>query len=104
MLPHFQGIGSEIRRARKARGLSQEELSKQLGISQGTLSRAELSPDVRLATVLQLARALDQEIMLIPRRLVPAVDAIVRHGTVDGSSATTDEPYDESYDEPDSDD
>jgi HTH-type transcriptional regulator / antitoxin HipB len=101
----FQGVGAEIRHARKARGLSQAELSKQLGISQATLSRAELSTDVRLATVLQLARALDQELMLIPRRLVPAVDAIVRHGSVEGSfpSLAQDAPYDESYDELDGD-
>jgi transcriptional regulator with XRE-family HTH domain len=96
---HFRGIGDSLREARRERRLSQAELSKQLGIGQGTLSRAETSSDVRLATLLQVARALDLEVMLIPRRLVPAVDAIVRHGAAPARH-DADEPYDEAYDAP----
>ncbi|MDP9105527.1 MAG: helix-turn-helix transcriptional regulator, partial [Candidatus Eremiobacteraeota bacterium] len=85
-----------------ARGVSQEELSKQLGIGQGTLSRAETSTDVQFGTLQQIARALDLEPMLVPRRLVPAVDAIVRHGTSAVASAfdpDDDKPYNEAYDD-----
>jgi transcriptional regulator with XRE-family HTH domain len=102
MSHRFRGIGGALRQARKARGLSQEELSKQLGIGPATLSRAETSADVRLGTLQQIARALDLEPMLVPRRLVPAVDAVVRH---DGFSdrrpydPDDDEPYDEAYDD-----
>jgi transcriptional regulator with XRE-family HTH domain len=91
-----------LRHARKARGLSQDELSKQLGIGQGTLSRAETSTDVQFGTLQQIARALDLEPMLVPRRLVPAVDAIVRHGTSAMAAAfdpDDDKPYDEAYDD-----
>ncbi|HEY6235298.1 MAG TPA: helix-turn-helix transcriptional regulator [Candidatus Elarobacter sp.] len=91
-----------MRQARKARGISQEELSKQLGIGQGTLSRAETSSDVRFGTLLQVARALDLAPMLVPRRLVPAVDAVVRHGTSGAAVAfdpDDDKPYDEAYDD-----
>ncbi len=91
-----------LRQARKGRGLSQEELSKQLGIGQGTLSRAETTTDVQFGTLQQIARALDLEPMLVPRRLVPAVDAIVRHGTSAVAAAfdpDDDKPYDEAYDD-----
>jgi transcriptional regulator with XRE-family HTH domain len=103
----FRGIGGQIRAARRARGVSQVRLSKQLGLGQGTLSRAETTSDVRLATLLQIARALDLEVMLVPRRLVlprrlvPAVDAIVRHGVAPALlDVDDDKPYDEAYDAP----
>ena len=102
MSPHFQGVAEALRRARKAHGVSQEELSKQLGIGQGTLSRAETSTDIRFGTLLQIARALDLEPMLVPRRLVPAVDAVVRHGTSGAPVAfepDDEKPYDEAYDD-----
>lgn len=95
-------MGAVLREARRARGLSQDELSKQLGIGQGTLSRAETSTDVQFGTLQQIARALDLEPMLVPRRLVPAVDAIVRHGTSPVAAAfdpDDDKPYDEAYDD-----
>jgi transcriptional regulator with XRE-family HTH domain len=97
---HFRGITESLRRARKARGLSQAQLSKQLGIGQATLSRAETSADVQLGTLQQIARALDLEPMLVPRRLVPIVDTVLRHGMSGVSEPDDDEPYDEAYDEP----
>jgi HTH-type transcriptional regulator / antitoxin HipB len=90
-----------LRQARKARGLSQEELSKQLGIGQGTLSRAETSTDVQFGTLQQIARALDLEPMLVPRRLVGTVDTILRHGLSGVAEPDDDdETYDEAYDGP----
>ena len=101
MATHFRGISDEIRAARRARGLSQADLSKQLGVGQGTLSRAETTSDVRFETIRQIARALDLEVMLVPRRLVPVVDAIVRHGAAPAPLDVEDEqPYDEAYDAP----
>jgi HTH-type transcriptional regulator / antitoxin HipB len=101
--PQFRGISAGLRQARKARGLSQDELSKQLGIGQGTLSRAETTADVRFGTLQQIARALDLEPMLVPRRLVPAVEAVVQHATSGAPfpfEPDDDKPYDEAYDEP----
>ena len=100
MPPQSRGISAALRQARKAHGLSQDELSKQLGIGQGTLSRAETTGDVRFGTLQQIARALDLEPMLVPRRLVGAVDTIVRHGLSAVAEPDDDEPYDEAYDEP----
>lgn len=100
MSPQFRGISESLRRARKARGLSQEALSKQLGIGQGTLSRAETSADVQFGTLQQIARALDLEPMLVPRPLVGVVDAVLRNGLGGVAEPDDDEPYDEAYDEP----
>ncbi|MDQ6942263.1 MAG: helix-turn-helix transcriptional regulator [Candidatus Eremiobacteraeota bacterium] len=100
MSPQFRGVALELRRARKARGLSQEELSKQLGIGQGTLSRAETTTDIQFGTLQQIARALDLEPMLVPRRLVPVVDAVLQHGMSGVAEPDDDEAYDEAYDEP----
>jgi transcriptional regulator with XRE-family HTH domain len=97
---HFRGIAEALRRARKSRGLSQAELSKQLGIGHATLSRAETSTDVQLGTLQQVARALDLEPMLVPRHLVSLVEAVVLHGMSGVSEPDDDEPYDEAYDEP----
>lgn len=99
MAQQAQSIGNALRAARKTLRVSQHELSKQLGIGQGTLSRAETSTDVRFGTLAQIARALDLELVLVPRRLVPAIDAIVRHGSVsEPADPDRDEPYDEAYD------
>ncbi|HTD35263.1 MAG TPA: helix-turn-helix transcriptional regulator, partial [Candidatus Elarobacter sp.] len=77
MRSHFRETGSVLRHARKARRISQEALSKQLGISPATLSRAEQGTQIQFGTLQQIARALDLEPVLVPRRLVPAVNAIV---------------------------
>jgi transcriptional regulator with XRE-family HTH domain len=52
-------MGSEIRRHRKAKGLSQEELAELAGLNRnyvGVVERAERSP--RAVTIFRLARAL----------------------------------------------
>ncbi|HEV3156749.1 MAG TPA: helix-turn-helix transcriptional regulator [Candidatus Baltobacteraceae bacterium] len=81
MLVGFSDIGGAIRQARLTRGLSQTELGKQLGFTQGTVSRAERGSDLRLGTLMELARALDLELLLAPRRLVPTIRAITGAGS-----------------------
>ena len=102
MIVGYSNIGEMLRKARSDRKMSQSELAHELGLTQGTVSRAEQGDDLRLSTLMELARALDLEFMLVPRRLVPAIKAIV--GTKnDGPplnpfSATDDGPYEESAD------
>src|SRR5450631_862374 len=102
MIVGYSNIGEMLRKARLDRKMSQFELAHQLRLTQGTVSRAEQGDDLRLSTLMELARALDLEFMLVPRRLVPAIKAIV--GTKnDGPpltpfSATDDGPYEESPD------
>jgi HTH-type transcriptional regulator/antitoxin HipB len=75
----MSSIRDQIRRAREEKGLTQAELGLRLGQPQSSVSRIERGGDVRLSTVLEMARTLELEPMLIPKRLVPAVQAIVQN-------------------------
>ncbi len=76
----FSEIGEAIRKARLGRRLSQLQLAQQLGLTQRTISHAESGRDLRLATLVEIARALDLEPLLVPRNLVPAINVIVGDG------------------------
>ncbi|HZO94379.1 MAG TPA: helix-turn-helix transcriptional regulator [Candidatus Baltobacteraceae bacterium] len=82
----FRALGGALRAARKNRRLTLLDVSRQLGISVNTLSRAENGGDVRLNTLAELARVLDLEIMVAPRRLVPTIRAITSGSTPDADS------------------
>lgn len=69
----------ELEKARRERGWSQLELGRQIGIPQGHVSGIETGKVVpRFDTVLDLVRVLDRDLILVPRALVPAVQALVR--------------------------
>src|SRR5450631_2483956 len=102
MIVGYSNIGEMLRKARLDRKMSQSELAHELRLAQGTVSRAEQGDDLRLSTLIGLARALGLEFMLVPRLLVPAIKAIVGTNN-DGSplspfSATDDGPYEASPD------
>lgn len=65
---------STLQEARTVAGLSQRALSEKSGLSQSHISQIEsgtLEPG--LSKLIQMARALDLEVVLIPRKLVPAI-------------------------------
>lgn len=65
--------------ARERKAISQRALSARSGVPQAQISRFESGEvDLRLSSLVSLARALDLEIELVPRKAVPAVRAIVR--------------------------
>jgi transcriptional regulator with XRE-family HTH domain len=71
-------IGS-LKAARKAKGLSQRDLSARAGVPQSHISRIESGKvNLQLSSLIQLARLLDLEVMLVPKKAIPAVDSIVR--------------------------
>ena len=71
-------IGS-LKSARDAKGLSQRALSKRIGVRQSHISKIENGgTDIRLSSLIELARALDLEVKLVPRKAVAAVDSVVR--------------------------
>lgn len=73
-----------LRTARKQRGLSQRDLSARIGVPQSHISKIESGgTDLRLSSLVELARALDYELVLVPRKLLPAMEAIV------GGASTT---------------
>lgn len=74
----IESLTAVLRVAREEKALSQRALSAKVAMPQSRLSKIESGAvDVRISTLLELARALDLEPMLIPRRLVPAVSSLI---------------------------
>jgi len=72
-------IFQTLRDARQVTGLSQRDLSARIGVPQSHISKIENGgTDLRLSSLVELARALDHEVVLVPRKLLPAVEAIVK--------------------------
>ena len=72
-------IANSLKGARESRGLSQRALSEKSGVPQGHISKIENGTvDLRLSSLIALARALELELALVPRVAVPAVKSIVR--------------------------
>lgn len=79
MLYATEEILQTLRNARADAGLSQRDLSARIGIPQSHISKIESGgTDLRLSSLVELARALDHEVVLVPRKRLPAVEAIVR--------------------------
>jgi|ERR1700686_1233923 transcriptional regulator with XRE-family HTH domain len=69
----------KIKEARLKRGWGQRELGAKVGLPQPHISAIESGEIVpRFDTLLDLVRVLDQDILLIPRTLVPAVQSLIR--------------------------
>ncbi len=71
-------IAEKLKKARLSKGLTQAELGKKLGVPQSHISKIEAGEvDVRASSLLQMARLLDLEPMLVPRALTPAVQSLI---------------------------
>lgn len=67
--------------ARMERGLNQRELSAKAGMPQAQISKVENGKaDLMLSSLIGLARSLDLEVVVVPRKLLPAVQTILRSG------------------------
>ena len=85
-------IARTLRAARKAQGLSQRQLAERLGLTQAQISRFEHGrTDLRLSSLVELARGTGLELMLVSRRSVPAVQALGLAAT-DTGPASDDPP------------
>jgi transcriptional regulator with XRE-family HTH domain len=74
----MDSIASQLRATRKGLNLSQKQVGAALGMGQGHLSLIESKKfDPRLSSLIQVARYLGLELMLIPRPLVPTVQALL---------------------------
>ena len=72
-------IGRLLKTKRKGLGLTQEQVAGMAGISRPRYREIETgSAAARTTTLINIARALGLEIMLIPQAMVPAVDALLR--------------------------
>jgi transcriptional regulator with XRE-family HTH domain len=72
-------IRRELKEARLKRGWSQAELGRRASMPQMHISGIESGKIVpRFDTLLDLVRVLDFDLLIVPRALVPAVQALVR--------------------------
>jgi transcriptional regulator with XRE-family HTH domain len=77
----------KIKEARLKRGWGQRELAAHVGLPQPHISAIESGNIVpRFDTLLDLVRVLDQDVLLVPRTLVPAVQALIRDHKEPGGS------------------
>jgi transcriptional regulator with XRE-family HTH domain len=70
-------LATLIRSARENKGLTQRELSTRVGIPQSHISKIEQGRvDLQTSNLMQIARALDLELALVPRGVLPAVESL----------------------------
>lgn len=69
----------QVREVREASGLSQRALSAKTGQTQSHISQIESGKmEPGLSSFIDMARALDLEVMLVPKKLVPGVRGVIR--------------------------
>jgi transcriptional regulator with XRE-family HTH domain len=74
-----EAIRRELKEARLKRGWTQAELGRRASLPQMHISGIESGKIVpRFDTLLDLVRVLDFDLLMVPRALVPAVQALVR--------------------------
>jgi transcriptional regulator with XRE-family HTH domain len=72
-------IAQAIKTARRKKGLSQRALSVKVGVAQSHLSKIEnAAVDLQTSSLIEIARALDLELVLLPRQLLPAMEGLQR--------------------------
>jgi transcriptional regulator with XRE-family HTH domain len=79
----LEGLPKDLRQAlkeaREKRAWTQRDLSSRLGLTQKHISGIESGKIVpRYDTLLELVRALDRDLLMVPRALVPVVQSLVR--------------------------
>jgi transcriptional regulator with XRE-family HTH domain len=87
-------IVDELRAARRAAGLNQDDLAVKSGLSRKTVNRLETGAiDPRLSTLEVVTRALGMEIMLVPSSIRADIEAFVQSGgKLLGQAAGVDAP------------
>ena len=72
-------ILESLREARVRKGFSQRELSARSGVPQSHISKIESGGvDLRISSLIALARVLDLELLVAPKKSIPAIKSIIR--------------------------
>lgn len=80
----IEHIAQELKNARLKKGLSQRALSEKVKIPQSHISNIEQGlVDLQISSLIQLARTLELEVMLVPRPLVMTVKAMQRPDNIE---------------------
>jgi transcriptional regulator with XRE-family HTH domain len=82
LISDTSSLAEALKGSRLSQQLSQAELASKVGLRQRQISDLERATmDPRLSTIHNVARALELELMLIPRHLISAVKALQRSGS-----------------------
>ena len=74
-----EGLIAQLRDARKAAGTSQRALSARSGLTQSHISHIERgTTEPGISSLIDVARALDLELVLVPKKLLPAVRGVIQ--------------------------
>jgi len=94
-----QPLTDALKAAREKKALSQRAFSARIGVPQSRLSKIESGAvDLRASSLLAIARALDLDVMLVPRQLVPAVTSLINQAIGQPGRATAEsEPIRPAY-------
>lgn len=77
-----------IRNTRLQKGWSQKKLADKASLTQSHISQIEKGEvDIRLSSLIELARALELELMFVPRTAIPTVKAILHQHLSKNSSS-----------------
>lgn len=90
----IEELVGQLRTQREALGLSQREVAERAHMPQSHYSRVEraaVSP--RLASFVELARVLDLELVLVPRKVLPAIQVTLKAAAGESSSAASKPAY-----------
>lgn len=78
-------IAEELANARRKSRMTQTQLAARLGVPQSYISKLEKGhADFRVSKLVEVSRLVGLEMMLIPRHLVPMVDALIAVHTKGG--------------------
>src|ERR1700676_819300 len=84
MSEHVRQIAASLTAARRRAQLSQHALGAKVGLAQSHISKIERAAiDPQVSSLMEIARTLGLELMLVPAQLVPAVQALEREATPD---------------------
>lgn len=72
-----QAVGRVLSIARRSRGVTQTELAARLAVSNANISRIEHGGDLRVSTLVDFARELELELILVPKEHLSAVRALL---------------------------
>jgi transcriptional regulator with XRE-family HTH domain len=92
----IRSLGRILRNARKQAGLTQAQVAERAGISRPGYREIESGDAAaRATTLINVARALGMELMLIPQAMVPGVHALLRPSEDEDRPAFTTETDDD---------
>ena len=88
-------LGHLFREGRQRAKLTQDQVASRAGLSRVSYRAVETGAAApRAGTLINIARALGMEMMLIPKEMVPAVQAMLRSGSDDQPAFAADSDED----------